>query len=240
MTRLGVAAGAHPLTFAGLAGVGDLIATCMSPLSRNRRAGELMALRACRGPMRPPSSTAWPKGSTRFAARWSWPPQHGVELPIAEQVAAVVHDAPPADAGGRGADGARAQGRAGRDAGMSGLRVRVSLGVASLVSLVTGAILLAVGSVFRQRRTVAAGKRRFHGKAFERRWIPDDAERQVHADVVAERLGQSPSEGPVVRVAEAAERLGVSVSTVRRRVQRGELQAVMEGGRMTGVILEAD
>ena len=75
---------------------------------------------------------------------------------------------------------------------MSGLRVRVSLGVASLVSLVTGAIMLAVGSVFRQRRTVAAGKRRFHGKAFERRWIPDDAERQVHADVVAERLGQSP------------------------------------------------
>ncbi len=32
MTRLGVAAGAHPLTFAGMAGVGDLIATCMSPL----------------------------------------------------------------------------------------------------------------------------------------------------------------------------------------------------------------
>jgi glycerol-3-phosphate dehydrogenase (NAD(P)+) len=43
MTRLGVAAGGQPLTFAGLAGVGDLIATCMSPLSRNRRAGELMA-----------------------------------------------------------------------------------------------------------------------------------------------------------------------------------------------------
>ena len=42
MTRLGVAAGAQPMTFAGLAGVGDLIATCMSPLSRNRRAGELM------------------------------------------------------------------------------------------------------------------------------------------------------------------------------------------------------
>ena len=35
--------GAEPMTFAGLAGVGDLIATCMSPLSRNRRAGELMA-----------------------------------------------------------------------------------------------------------------------------------------------------------------------------------------------------
>jgi glycerol-3-phosphate dehydrogenase (NAD(P)+) len=43
MTRVGMAAGANPMTFSGLAGVGDLIATCMSPLSRNRRAGELLA-----------------------------------------------------------------------------------------------------------------------------------------------------------------------------------------------------
>ncbi|HEY8179115.1 MAG TPA: hypothetical protein VIH33_01830 [Candidatus Limnocylindria bacterium] len=81
---------------------------------------------------------------------------------------------------------------------MSGLRVRISLGVASLLSLVTGAILLTIGSVLRQRHTVAAGKRRFHGQAFERRWVPDDADRQLHADVVAERLGQSPSEDPGV------------------------------------------
>ncbi|MBI2936324.1 MAG: NAD(P)-dependent glycerol-3-phosphate dehydrogenase [Chloroflexi bacterium] len=40
ITRLGVAAGANPLTFAGLAGLGDLVATCFSPLSRNRRVGE--------------------------------------------------------------------------------------------------------------------------------------------------------------------------------------------------------
>jgi glycerol-3-phosphate dehydrogenase (NAD(P)+) len=40
LTRLGVAMGAEPMTFAGLAGVGDLIATCMSPFSRNRRVGE--------------------------------------------------------------------------------------------------------------------------------------------------------------------------------------------------------
>jgi glycerol-3-phosphate dehydrogenase (NAD(P)+) len=40
ITRLGVALGANPLTFAGLSGLGDIIATCASPLSRNRRVGE--------------------------------------------------------------------------------------------------------------------------------------------------------------------------------------------------------
>lgn len=39
ITRLGIAAGANPLTFAGLAGLGDLIVTCTSMHSRNRRAG---------------------------------------------------------------------------------------------------------------------------------------------------------------------------------------------------------
>ncbi|MFC4603946.1 NAD(P)H-dependent glycerol-3-phosphate dehydrogenase [Rhodococcus kronopolitis] len=43
MTRLGEAMGADPRTFAGLTGVGDLIATCMSPASRNRRVGESLA-----------------------------------------------------------------------------------------------------------------------------------------------------------------------------------------------------
>ncbi len=41
--RLGIAAGAELLTFAGLAGLGDVIATCSSPLSRNRRVGEELA-----------------------------------------------------------------------------------------------------------------------------------------------------------------------------------------------------
>jgi glycerol-3-phosphate dehydrogenase (NAD(P)+) len=44
ITRLGIAAGAQPLTFAGLAGLGDLLATCASPLSRNRYVGEQLAL----------------------------------------------------------------------------------------------------------------------------------------------------------------------------------------------------
>ncbi|MBQ10875.1 MAG: glycerol-3-phosphate dehydrogenase [Planctomyces sp.] len=43
ITRLGIAAGATPLTFAGLAGLGDVIATCASKLSRNRHVGEQLA-----------------------------------------------------------------------------------------------------------------------------------------------------------------------------------------------------
>jgi glycerol-3-phosphate dehydrogenase (NAD(P)+) len=43
MSRLAAACGARPETFAGLAGMGDLIGTCWSRLSRNRRAGELIA-----------------------------------------------------------------------------------------------------------------------------------------------------------------------------------------------------
>lgn len=44
LTRLGVAMGADPATFAGLAGMGDLIVTCMSPHSRNRHVGEQLGL----------------------------------------------------------------------------------------------------------------------------------------------------------------------------------------------------
>ena len=43
--RLGEVLGADPMTFAGLAGLGDLVATCASPLSRNRSFGERLGLR---------------------------------------------------------------------------------------------------------------------------------------------------------------------------------------------------
>jgi glycerol-3-phosphate dehydrogenase (NAD(P)+) len=94
MTRLGVAAGANPMTFAGLAGVGDLIATCMSPLSRNRRAGELMATGmswtdAAAQLQGVAEGVSTVRGALALAAA------HGVELPIAEQVAAVVHRGRP-------------------------------------------------------------------------------------------------------------------------------------------------
>jgi glycerol-3-phosphate dehydrogenase (NAD(P)+) len=94
MTRLGVAAGAQPMTFAGLAGVGDLIATCMSPLSRNRRAGELMA-----------SGISWAdaaaqlngvaEGVDTVRGALQLAGTAGVEMPIAEQVEAVVHGGRP-------------------------------------------------------------------------------------------------------------------------------------------------
>ncbi len=47
LARLGTAMGARPITFAGLAGMGDLIATCMSPHSRNRRVGEQLGKGRC-------------------------------------------------------------------------------------------------------------------------------------------------------------------------------------------------
>ena len=94
MTRLGIAAGAEPMTFAGLAGVGDLIATCMSPLSRNRRAGELMA-----SGMSSTDAAAHLNGvaegvdTVRGALELAG--LRGIEMPIAEQVDAVVHAGRP-------------------------------------------------------------------------------------------------------------------------------------------------
>jgi glycerol-3-phosphate dehydrogenase (NAD(P)+) len=94
MTRLGVAAGADARTFAGLAGVGGLIATCMSGLSRNRRAGELLA-----------SSRSWnevaaqlggvAEGESTVTGALALAAAHRVELPIAEQVDAVIHGGRP-------------------------------------------------------------------------------------------------------------------------------------------------
>jgi glycerol-3-phosphate dehydrogenase (NAD(P)+) len=94
MTRLGAAAGAHPMTFAGLAGVGDLIATCMSPLSRNRRAGELIARGLPWSEVETQlngiaEGVATAPGALQLAA------EYDVELPIAEQVKAVVLDGRP-------------------------------------------------------------------------------------------------------------------------------------------------
>jgi glycerol-3-phosphate dehydrogenase (NAD(P)+) len=90
ISRLGTAAGAHPMTFAGGAGVGDLIATCISPLSRNRRAGELMA-RGMSWSQAAEQLEGVAEGVPTVVAALQLAERHAVELPIAEQVHAVVH-----------------------------------------------------------------------------------------------------------------------------------------------------
>lgn len=91
ITRLGVSLGADPLTFVGLAGVGDLVATCLSKQSRNHHVGEELAkgrtiddiiasmsmvaegVKSCRGIL-------------EIAAR------AGVDMPIASRVGKVLYD----------------------------------------------------------------------------------------------------------------------------------------------------
>jgi glycerol-3-phosphate dehydrogenase (NAD(P)+) len=89
--RLGVALGADPATFAGLAGVGDLIATCMSPLSRNHtfgvNLGRGMSLQEVVAVTR---QTA--EGVKSCEAILELARRHGIDVPIVENVAAVVHD----------------------------------------------------------------------------------------------------------------------------------------------------
>ena len=90
--RLGAALGADPLTFAGLAGLGDLVATCLSPLSRNRAFGERLgrgqtptqALAATHGQVAEGFKSC---SAIRELAR-----THGVEMPITEVVHRVCHD----------------------------------------------------------------------------------------------------------------------------------------------------
>jgi glycerol-3-phosphate dehydrogenase (NAD(P)+) len=90
MTRLGVALGGSAMTFAGLAGMGDLIATCSSRQSRNNSVGlELGRGRSIESILADMKMVAeGVKSSTsvvELAAR------HGVEMPICEQVTAVCH-----------------------------------------------------------------------------------------------------------------------------------------------------
>ncbi|WP_347352251.1 NAD(P)H-dependent glycerol-3-phosphate dehydrogenase [Intrasporangium sp.] len=94
-TRLGIALGADPQTFLGLAGVGDLIATCMSPLSRNHsfgvHLGRGMSVEAAAAQLR---QTA--EGVKSCQSILALGQDHDVDLPIVEQVVAVVRDALPA------------------------------------------------------------------------------------------------------------------------------------------------
>ncbi|MGH3978630.1 MAG: NAD(P)H-dependent glycerol-3-phosphate dehydrogenase [Pseudonocardiaceae bacterium] len=90
--RLGAALGADEMTFAGLAGLGDLVATCASPLSRNRSFGQRLgrgesleqAQEAAHGQV-----AEGVKSCTSIRALAAW---HGVEVPITEGVHRVCHE----------------------------------------------------------------------------------------------------------------------------------------------------
>lgn len=90
MTRLGVALGGHPMTFAGLAGMGDLIATCSSLQSRNNSVGlELGRGRAIGDILADMKMVA--EGVQSSPSVVELAARHGVEMPICEQVTAVCH-----------------------------------------------------------------------------------------------------------------------------------------------------
>ncbi|HAZ31912.1 MAG TPA: glycerol-3-phosphate dehydrogenase [Dehalococcoidia bacterium] len=91
ITRLGVAAGARPLTFAGLAGIGDLVATCTSQLSRNRFVGQELARgRPLEEILSSMSGIAEGVGTTVAARRLAH--RLGVEMPVTEQVYRVLFE----------------------------------------------------------------------------------------------------------------------------------------------------
>jgi len=90
MTALGVALGANPLTFAGLAGLGDLVATCASPLSRNHYVGVELAKGR---PLEEITSSMHnvAEGISTTAATWNLAQQLGVEMPITEKMYQVLY-----------------------------------------------------------------------------------------------------------------------------------------------------
>jgi glycerol-3-phosphate dehydrogenase (NAD(P)+) len=90
MTRLGVGLGASPLTFLGLAGIGDLVATCQSPLSRNRSFGELLGQGLTMDEVTA-ATTQTCEGVKSCQSILDLAVEHGVEMPITEQVVQVVH-----------------------------------------------------------------------------------------------------------------------------------------------------
>ncbi len=91
LTRLGIAMGGEAITFSGLAGMGDLIATCISRQSRNRHVGEQLGLgRTIDEIIADMNMVAEGVKTSKVVMELS--EQYGVTMPIAEQVYAVVHE----------------------------------------------------------------------------------------------------------------------------------------------------
>jgi glycerol-3-phosphate dehydrogenase (NAD(P)+) len=90
-TRLGVAMGAHPATLAGLSGLGDLVATCSSPLSRNRtfgtHLGQGLSVEEAAAVTR--QTTEGVKSAEAILALAH---AHDVEMPITGVISALLHE----------------------------------------------------------------------------------------------------------------------------------------------------
>ena len=90
ITRLGVKLGADPLTFMGMAGVGDLVLTCTGDLSRNRQLGMRLA-EGVDPAAYLASQRAVAEGFSTSAAAWALAQKLEVDMPITEQVFHVLH-----------------------------------------------------------------------------------------------------------------------------------------------------
>src|SRR5438105_1710905 len=91
MARLGSACGANPETFSGLAGMGDLLATCWHVDGRNRRAGELIA--RGRTPEQASAEIGTVEGLTTAPVLRNLARRLGIELPITEGICAILDGA---------------------------------------------------------------------------------------------------------------------------------------------------
>ncbi len=91
ITALGVTLGANPLTFSGLAGLGDLIATCASPLSRNHQVG--VGLTQGRSLTEiTDSMNGVAEGVSTTHVAWNLAQQMGLEMPITEKIYRVLYE----------------------------------------------------------------------------------------------------------------------------------------------------
>jgi glycerol-3-phosphate dehydrogenase (NAD(P)+) len=90
IVRLGVCMGAEAQTFSGLSGLGDLMATCSSPLSRNHRAGKLLAEGLSVGEVERGIGEVV-EGISTTAAAYELSREHCVDMPITEQLYCVLY-----------------------------------------------------------------------------------------------------------------------------------------------------
>jgi glycerol-3-phosphate dehydrogenase (NAD(P)+) len=91
MTRLGVAMGANPLTFSGLAGMGDLVLTCTGGLSRNRTLG----VRLGKGELFEDIMKGLPtvaEGVKTAKATRELARKHSVEMPVVDEVYRIIYE----------------------------------------------------------------------------------------------------------------------------------------------------